>query len=148
MANDIQIRDGNEDLTTIATEDIGGREFQLVKIGYGNVGSYNIDYYDIPLNGWVSTTFSPAVATFTTGSKYTIVDGRYIWVQKDATNRFYRFDPVKNEMDPGSQFLYPQGAAVVGDTCWDVQYVDGNTTITWIYMILNTSQVMLRMMIV
>lgn len=123
---------------------LNGRRIYSVRGG----GTANIDYYDIPSNSWSSVTFSPQVTTFTTGTKYTIINGRYIWIQKDATNRFYRFDPVKYEIEPGSQFLYPQGAAVAGDTCWDVQYVDGNTTITWIYMILNTSQVMLRMMIV
>lgn len=32
MADNIQIRDGNEDLATVATEDIGGREVQLKRI--------------------------------------------------------------------------------------------------------------------
>lgn len=115
---------------------------------YSFRGGSSIDYYDIPSNGWNAVTYAPNTTTFSTGSKYTIIDGRYIWVQKDVTNRFYRFDPVKYELDPGSQFLYPQGAAVAGDTCFDVEYIDGNTKITWIYMILNTSQVMLRMMLV
>lgn len=111
-------------------------------------GSTVYDYYDIPSNTWSATSYSPSVTTFTTGSKHTIIKGRYIWTQKESTNRFYRFDPVKFELDPGAQFLYPQGVAVVGDTCFDVEYVDGDTTITWIYIILNTSQVMLRMMLV
>lgn len=111
-------------------------------------GSTVFDYYDVPSNTWTTATYSPATHTFTTGSKHAIIDGRYIWTQKDATNRFYRFDPVNSNSDPGAQFLYPQGAAVVGDTCFDVEYIDGDTKITWIYMILNTSQVMLRMMLV
>lgn len=55
MANDIQIRDGNEDLTTIATEDIGGREFQLIKVGYGDVGSFsNISQtHALPVSGTI-----------------------------------------------------------------------------------------------
>lgn len=40
MSDNIQIRDGNEDLTVVATEDLGGREVQLVKIGFGVSGSY------------------------------------------------------------------------------------------------------------
>ena len=136
---------GCDDITwTTESSLLNGRRIYSVRGG----GVANIEYYDIPSNGWNSVTFSPANTTFTTGSKYTIINGRYIWIQKDATNRFYRFDPVKFELDPGSQFLYPQGAAVVGDTCFDVTYTDGNTKITWIYMILNTSQVMLRMMLV
>lgn len=108
-----------------------------------------LDTYDIPANTWNNAvSYSPGLATFAAGSKYSIINGRHIWIQKDATNRFYRFDPVKYEMDPGAQFLYPQGAAVAGDTCFDVSYTDGATTITWLYMILNTSQVMLRMMLI
>lgn len=123
---------------------INGRRIYSVRGG----GSAAIDYYDIPSNGWNLVTYSPNTTTFTTGSKHAIVDGRYIWIEKETTNRFYRFDPVKFIIEPGSQFLYPQGAAAVGDTCFDVEYVDGSTKITWIYMILNTSQVMLRMMLV
>lgn len=111
-------------------------------------GSTAYDYYDIPSNAWNTVAYSPASTTFSTGSKHTIVDGRYIWSEKEVTNRFYRFDPVNYHIDPGAQFLYPQGGAVVGDTCFDVQYIDGSTEITWIYIILNTSQVMLRMMLV
>lgn len=108
-----------------------------------------IDYYDIPSNAWTSTlAYSPATTTFTTGTKYTIIGGRYIWIQKDATNRFYRYDPVKSEMEPGAQFLYVQGGAVVGDTCFDITYTDGATSLTWIYFLLNTSQVMLRMLLI
>jgi hypothetical protein len=108
-----------------------------------------LDYYDIPSNAWTNAiTYSPANTTFTTGSKYTIIDGKQIWIEKEATNRFYRFDPVKSEMEPGAQFLYVQGAAVVGDTCFDVTYTDGGTSLTWIYIILNTSQVMLRMLLI
>ena len=40
MSDNIQIRDGNEDLTIVATEDLGGREVQLVKIGFGVSGTY------------------------------------------------------------------------------------------------------------
>lgn len=41
MADNIQIKDGNDILTTIATEDVGGREFQLIKVGYGVSGDFN-----------------------------------------------------------------------------------------------------------
>lgn len=107
-----------------------------------------LDYYDIALNTWVASPYAPAAATFTTGAKYNIVSGRYLFILKDGSNRIYRFNFAKQEMDPMGQFLFPQGAAVVGQTSFDASIVDGNTTITWLYINMNTSNVMLRMMII
>jgi hypothetical protein len=44
--------------------------------------------------------------------------------------------------------LYTQGTAVLGDTSFDVTYKDGTTEIVYVYMILNTSAVMLRQMVI
>jgi hypothetical protein len=44
--------------------------------------------------------------------------------------------------------LYPQGAAVVGDTAFDVIYKDGATEIFYIYMLLNTSNISLRQAVI
>ena len=43
---------------------------------------------------------------------------------------------------------YTQGAAVAGDTAFDVHYDDGATTIDYVYMLLNTSTVVLRAQVV
>jgi hypothetical protein len=43
---------------------------------------------------------------------------------------------------------YTQGAALVGDTAFDVTYKDGTTEIDYIYMGLNTSTVLLRQMVI
>ena len=137
---------GNTDSTWRNESSIlNGRRIYSFRAGGGAV----LDYYDIPSNAWTNTiTWSPNTTVFGAGTKYSIISGRYIWIQKDATNRWYRFDTAKNELDPGGQFLYPQGAAVTGDTCFDVSYTDGATSLTWIYMVLNTSQVMLRMLLI
>ena len=44
--------------------------------------------------------------------------------------------------------LYPNGSGVVGDTCFDVTYFDGATEIQFVYMLLNTSTVLLRQMVI
>jgi hypothetical protein len=51
-------------------------------------------------------------------------------------------------MDGWNTMLYPNGAAVLGDTAFDVTYKDGATEIDYIYMVLNTSNVMLRQMVI
>jgi hypothetical protein len=43
---------------------------------------------------------------------------------------------------------YTQGAAIAGDTSFDVHYADGATKIDYVYMVLNTSTVMLRAMVI
>ena len=112
-----------------------------------------LDYYDIALNTWVNgVTYSPANTAMVAGTKYTCVGGRYIyislWVSATVGARIYRYDVITGNLDPLGQYMLPQGAAVVGNTMFDTSYVDGNTTITWVYQILNTSQYMLRMMLV
>ena len=109
--------------------------------------SSGLDYYDIPSNSWVSgVLFSTAAETLTTGSKYAYV-GDFLYIQKDAAGRWFRYTFPTSELEGWSVMTYPQGAAVVGDTCFDVTYFDGASSVTYIYMILNTSTVMLRQMI-
>jgi hypothetical protein len=43
---------------------------------------------------------------------------------------------------------YTQGAALLGDTAFDVHYIDGGTEIDYVYMLLNTSTVLLRAMVI
>ena len=107
-----------------------------------------LDYYDISGNTWVSgVTYAPNAETFTTGTKYALHGGR-LYIQKDATGRWFAFDFARSELFPWSTALYPQGAAIVGDTAFDVVYKDGATEIFYVYFVLNTSQVMLRQMVI
>lgn len=103
--------------------------------------------YDIAGNTWATITYSPATETFTTGTKYTYHDN-YLFMQKDATGRWFRYSFVTSEMDGWTVMPYPNGAAVLGDTSFDITYFDGATEIEYIYMLLNTSTVMLRQMII
>jgi hypothetical protein len=103
--------------------------------------------YDIAGNTWATITYSPATETFTTGSKYTYHDN-YLFIQKDATGRWFRYNFVTQEMDGWTTMTLTQGAAVLGDTSFDITYFDGATEIEYIYMLLNTSAVVLRQMII
>jgi hypothetical protein len=107
-----------------------------------------LDRYDIALNTWLSgITVSPAAETFTTGSKSAYV-GNYLYMQKDATGRWFRYSFPTQELDGWSTMTYTQGAAVLGDTAFDVTYHDGATEVVYIQMFLNTSTVNLRQMVV
>lgn len=107
-----------------------------------------LDYYDISANTWVSTlSYSPAVDTFSTGSRSLYV-GNHIYLHKDITGRWFRYNVATQEMDGWSQHLYPSGAALAGNQAFEAIYIDGATTIPYVYTILNTSTVMLRQMVI
>jgi len=107
-----------------------------------------LDYYNISANTWVSgVTYSPNAEVFGTGTKYALHGGR-LYIQKDATGRWFAYDFARSELFPWSTALYPQGAAIVGDTAFDVVYKDGATEIYYVYFLLNTSQVLLRQMVI
>lgn len=111
-------------------------------------GSAVLDYYDIAANTWVSgVPYSPGIETFGGGSKWNYM-GQYLYAQKDATGRWFRFDLVTQQMDPWGTCLYPSGAALAGDTAFDATYFDGATQIHWVYILLNTSTILLRQMVI
>lgn len=121
---------------------INGRRIYSFRGAAGAV----LDYYDIAANTWVSAvTYSPATETFTTGTKYAYY-GDFIYLQKDATNRWFKYDIAGNAMDGWNTMPVVQGAAIVGDTCFDVEYQDGTTIIVYVYMLMNTSTLMYRQM--
>ena len=107
-----------------------------------------LDRYDIAGNTWANAlTYAPATETFNTGSKYVYKEDS-LYIQKDATGRWFRHNFVTSEQDGFGTMTYTQGAAVLGDTAFDVHYTDSPTEIDYIYMILNTSTVMLRCMVI
>lgn len=107
-----------------------------------------LDRYDIALNTWENiSTYMPGIETFTTGSKY-IYYKNDIFTQKDATGRWFRFNVPRREQVGFGTMTYTQGAAVAGDTAFDVIYKDGATEIVYLNMILNTSTVLLRQMVI
>lgn len=107
-----------------------------------------LDRYDIALNTWANAlTYAPATEVFGAGTKYAYRNNE-IYLQKDATGRWFRYNVVTSEQDGWSTMTYTQGAAVAGDTSFDVTYTDGATEINYVYMVLNTSNVMLRAMVI
>ena len=123
---------------------INGRRIYSFRGGAGAV----LDYYDIAANTWVSAlTYAPATETFTTGSKYTYINEK-LYIQKDATNRWFEYDFADNMMNGWNTMPVVQGAAIVGDTAFDATYYDGATEIHYVYMLMNTSTLMYRQMVI
>lgn len=113
---------------------------------FRGAGNGQLDYYDIAANTWVSgLPYAPFTETFTTGSKYVYANGM-IYITKEATGRWFRFSPAEGSMVGWGTNVYPQGAAVLGDTAFDT--VESETGIRFINMVLNTSTIHMRCMIV
>lgn len=123
---------------------INGRRIYSFRGGAGAV----LDYYDIALNTWVSAVaYAPATETLTTGSKYTYIADK-LYIQKDATNRWFEYDFANQGMNGWTTMPVVQGAAIVGDTAFDVTYYDGSTEIHYVYMLMNTSTLVYRQMVI
>jgi hypothetical protein len=121
---------------------INGRRIYSFRGGAGAV----LDYYDIAANTWVSAVpYAPATETFTTGSKWVYADG-YLYVTKEATGRWFRYDFAEQSMVGWSVNVYPSGAAVLGDTAYDV--LEPETGVRFIQYMLNTSAIVMRCMVV
>lgn len=107
-----------------------------------------LDYYDIASNAWTNgITFSPSQEAFGAGTKYTLHNGK-LFIQLNATGRWFYLDIARSELFPWSVMLYPQSTAVVGDTAFDVIYEDGATDIYYVYMLLNSLNILLRQMVI
>jgi hypothetical protein len=114
---------------------------------FRGAGGALLDRYDIAANTWEAVSYAPAVETLTTGTKYSYCKDR-LYIAKEATGRWFAFDLAEQAMQPWGVMTYTQGAAVLGDTAFDVTYKDGATEIDYIYMLLNTSTVLLRQQVV
>lgn len=107
-----------------------------------------LDYYDIPTNTWINAvSYAPATETFTTGSDF-VYNGDFIYLQKDSTGRWFRYDLIRSAMDGWTTLLYPQSTAIVGNTAFDVVFRDGSSEIVYIHMLLNSLSINLRMMVI
>lgn len=121
---------------------INGRRIYSFRGGSGTA----LDYYDIALNTWVSTIpYAPGAEILTTGTKY-VYAGDHLYIHKDATGRWFRYSFSQQSMTGFSTNVYPSGAAVNGDTAFDV--VEPETGVRFVQYILNTSAVMMRCMVV
>ena len=123
---------------------INGRRIYSFRGGAGAV----LDYYDIALNTWVSgVTYAPNAETFTTGTKYAYY-GNCIYIQKDATLRWYCFNIPTGEVVGWTTINNVTGAAIVGNTAYIYLYRDGATIIPYVYFIINSSTLHERQMVI
>ena len=73
--------------------------------------------------------------------------GRFIYIRKDATNRFFKFSVRGNFIDPFTTNLFPDGTALLGNKIWVKNY-DSTKNIQWVYSLQKTGAILHRVMII
>ena len=107
-----------------------------------------LDIYDIAANTWISNlAYGAQNETFTTGSSAVDLGG-FIYIQKDATGRIYKFDIAKNYLASFTYNPVPQGAAVVGDKMFMTTYKEGASKVLYLYTLGNTRSELTRWVVI
>lgn len=109
-----------------------------------------IDRFDIAggtagAGSWAAVTYI-GTETFTTGSS-AFQSQQYLYIRKDATNRFFQYDIVGNVMMPFSTNMYTDGAALLGQKIW-IKSLDSTHSVQWVYSLMNTGTALHRVMII
>lgn len=132
----------NHYLTTVIHQN--GRYIYSFRGAAGNV----LDIYDIAANTWISgIPYGQQMETFTLGSCSVDLDG-YIYIQKEATGRIYRFDVAKNVLEPWVLNPLPQGAAVAGDKMFMTTFKEGGTKLNYLYTLPHTRAELVRWVVI
>lgn len=109
-----------------------------------------LDRFDIAggtagAGAWAAITYV-GTETINTGSS-AFVMGKWIYVRKDAVNRFFKYSVTDNIILPFATNLYTDGTAVLGHKVW-VKNLDTAKTVQWLYSIMNTGQAVHRIPII
>ena len=111
-----------------------------------------LDRFDIAggtawAGAWQNIAYTWLAETFTTWSSYS-VSGRYIYMRKDATHRFFKFSITGSYIEPLTTNLYPDGVAILWDKLWIHVYNDGTTDkLFWLYSLRNTGTELHRILL-
>ena len=125
---------------------LDGRYIYSLRAGGGAV----LDRFDIAggtagAGAWLAVN-TVVGETFTTGSS-AFPMGEFLYIRKDATNRFFKYSVVDNALRPFNTNLFTDGAALLGHKIW-VKNLDTTSNIRWVYSLQNTGTALLRIMII
>ena len=94
---------------------------------------------------WEAVTYI-GTETFTTGSS-AFQSGEWLFIRKDATNRFFKYSVVRNVIFPFNTNTYTDGAALLGQKIW-VKSLDSTEEVSWVYSLQNTGTALHRVLII
>jgi hypothetical protein len=121
-----------------------GRYFYCFRGG----GTSTLDAYDLVANTWISAlTYGNQQETFNAGTHSCDMNG-CIYIQKENTGRFYKFDVPTNNMISLSTNVTPQGAVLAGNRMFLMPFNESGTQILFIYSIIHSSTILNRILLV
>jgi hypothetical protein len=110
-------------------------------------GSAILDRYDIALNSWSNVTYDTSAGLNPTSGGYgTYADNSIYYVTN--TGVCYEYNIVESNVYPFVTQPFNSGGSAVGDRVVCVKYIDGGTTIKYLYHNQPSSATMLRTMII
>jgi hypothetical protein len=109
-------------------------------------GTSAVYIYDLVANTMSTQTYYPSTETFAAGTWVATrtINGKQssLIIQKDATMRFFEGVPPSNRLETYcNQWLYPTGAAVIGDRATTITSPDG---VEFLYVLLHSATSWLR----
>lgn len=104
----------------------------------------NLHRYDIVDNKWETINYT-WWETFTTWSSWFIM-WRYIYLRKDATNRFFKYSITWNYLEPLATLLYTDWVGLLWHKLW-VKKLDSTSWVMWLYSLWNTSNILFRLLL-
>lgn len=104
-----------------------------------------IDYYDITKEIFELTPFiSPQFETFSTGSMYAYDGGKYVYINKESTNRIYRLDVTTRTMENAGTIPYGHSTALVGNRMEVISTPEG---LKFLYIMRHNAQELFRALV-
>lgn len=106
-----------------------------------------LDIYDIASNTWINaTSYGSQSETFTTGSAYFDYKGD-IYIQKENTNRLFRFSISNWNLQAFNTCHAVQGAATIGSKMCIITVKDVNE-LNWLYTCVQSQLTFMRVLII
>lgn len=122
---------------------LNGRYIYSFRGGVATLDRFDIAGGTAGAGAWAAVTYV-GTDTFGAGSS-AFPMGEFLYIRKDATNRFFKYSVVDNAMRPFSTNMYTDGAAVLGHKIW-VKNLAGSD-IKYLYSLMNTGTALHRIMI-
>lgn len=130
----------------VASGNIGGQNGRYIYSFRGNASS--LDIYDIALNTWRAVSYGNANGEWIWNASCAIADGKYVYIANGSSGRHFRFNTTTNSLEPWSFNIYPQSTATNGDKLLIVKYKSGNDTLTWLYSLGHSINIVQRVLLI
>lgn len=131
----------------VASGNIGGQNGRYIYSFRGNASS-SLDIYDIALNTWRAVSYGNANGEGIANASCAIADGKYVYIANGSSGRHFRFNTTTNSLEPWSFNIYPQSTSTNGDKLLIVKYKSGNDTLTWLYSLGHSINIVQRVLLI